>query len=154
MGSSSIVEAVKLSNSGRQSWDDYFISIADTVSTRATCERLKVGCVFVRDNFILSTGFNGALAGQRHCIEVGCLLHEAHCVRSAHAEINAIAQAARHGVSLENSWLYVTHLPCIKCYVSVLATGCSRVYYRHNYGTADMKLYYELQGMSRLEQVK
>lgn len=153
MGSSSIVEAIKPTTDGRQPWGNYFMQLAEVIATRATCERLKVGCLFVRDNFILSTGFNGALPGHRHCTEVGCLLHEGHCVRACHAEINAIAQAAKHGVSLENSYLFVTHLCCIKCYVSVLAAGCSRVYYRSNYGTADMKLYYELQGMSRLEKV-
>jgi dCMP deaminase len=154
MGSTAISEAIRPSDNGRQSWDEYFMQLAESISTRATCSRLKVGCLFVRDNRILTTGYNGALPGHKHCEEIGCLLHESHCVRSVHAEENAVAQAAQHGVSLANSYLYVNHLCCIKCYKLVLSAGASRVYYRQSYGTAPMDLYYQLQGFSRLEQIK
>jgi dCMP deaminase len=154
MGSSSIVEAVKPTTDGRQPWGNYFMNLAECVATRSTCSRLKVGCVFVEDNRILTTGYNGALPGRKHCDEVGCLLHENHCVRGPHAEQNAVAQAAQHGVSLKDSTLYVNFLPCIRCYVLVLAAGCKAVYYKEKYGTTPMDIYYQLQGMSRLEQVK
>lgn len=154
MGSTAIAEAIKPKETGRQSWEDYYMGMAEYISTRATCSRLKVGCVFTKDWRVLATGYNGALPGRDHCDDVGCLIHEGHCIRCVHAENNAIAQAAKHGVSLEDSWLFVNYLPCIGCYKNVLAAGCARVYYRHTYGTADMKFYRELQGMSRLEQLK
>ena len=151
MGSSSIVEAI---NTNRIPWNDYFMNLAREVAKRSTCPRLRVGAVFVRDNRILCTGYNGSLPGRQHCDDVGCLMHEGHCCRCVHAELNAICQAAQHGVSLDDSWLYVTHLPCISCYKPVLAAGTSRVYFGEAYGTADMGLYRQLQGMSRLEQIK
>lgn len=154
MGSTTISEALSEKPSSRQSWADYFMQLATHISTRSTCERLHVGCVFVKDNRILATGYNGSLPGREHCSDVGCLVHENHCVRSVHAENNAICQAACHGVSLEGSDLYVTHLCCIYCYKNVLAAGCKHVYYRDSYGTADMAFYYAMQGFSRLEQLK
>lgn len=137
----------------RQSWDKYFLDIAKQISTRGTCDRLRVGAVFVRESRILATGFNGSLPGQAHCCDVGCLMHEGHCVRCVHAESNGICQAARHGVNLEDSWLFVTHLPCITCYKNVLAAGCSRVYYGEWYGSGSIDLYRQFQGMSRLEKI-
>jgi dCMP deaminase len=154
MGSTSIAEAIPEKETGRQSWDQYFIGLAEHISTRSTCTRAQVGAVFVRDHFILSTGYNGALSGRDHCCDVGCLMIDGHCARCVHAETNGLAQAAKHGVSLEDSWLYVTHLPCLGCFTIVLAAGISRVYYKTTYGTVDIKLYRSLQGMSRLEQVK
>ncbi len=153
MGSTAISEAIKPASDGRQSWDEYFLTLAQVVGTRATCSRLKVGAVFTRDKLVLCTGYNGSLPGRAHCDDVGCLMHEGHCQRAVHAEENAIAQAAQHGVSLKDSWLYVTHLCCLRCFKLVLATGCARVYYREEYGTADMALYRSLQGMTRLEKV-
>jgi dCMP deaminase len=153
MGSTAISEAIPEKETGRQSWSDYFIGLAEHIATRSTCERLKVGCVFVKDSRILSTGYNGSLPGRQHCIDVGCLVHENHCVRAVHAEENAVAQAAQHGVSLQHSWLYVTHLPCLRCYKLCLAAGVDRVYYRQAYGGADLNIYRLLQGMSRLEQL-
>lgn len=154
MGSTAIAEAIRPPDNGRQSWDSYFLDIADKVSTRSTCQRLKVGAIFVRDSRILCTGYNGSLPGREHCIDVGCLIHKDSCIRTVHAETNAICQAAQHGVSLEDSWLYVTHIPCITCFKNVIAAGCSRVYYREFYGSVDITVYRSLQGMTRLEQIK
>ena len=137
----------------RQPWNTYFLSLASAIATRSTCSRLRVGAVFVRENRILATGYNGSLPGRAHCDDVGCLLHKNHCVRTVHAEENAVAQAAQHGVSLADSFLFVTHLPCLRCYKLVLASGVSRVYYQTQYGVADLSLYRQLQGMSRLEQI-
>ncbi len=155
MGSTATTEAIPSPNTGRQGWHEYFLDLADHISTRSTCERLKVGCVFVKENFVLSTGYNGSLPGRDHCSDVGCLVHKDNCIRTVHAETNAICQAAQHGVSLKDSWLYVTHLCCIVCYKNVLAAGCSRVYYRKDYyGAVDMSIYRGFQGMTRLEQIK
>jgi dCMP deaminase len=153
MGSTAISESIPEKKSKRPSWFQYFIGIADSVSHRSSCERLKVGAVFVKDQRILATGFNGSLPGQDHCEDVGCLVHKGNCIRCVHAETNAICQAARHGVSLEDSWLYVTHMPCINCYKIVLAAGASRVYYRDWYGETDISIYRQFQGMSRLEKL-
>lgn len=154
MGSTAISEALPEKDTGRQSWASYFIGIAEAVAQRATCDRLKVGAVFVKDQRILATGFNGSLPGQDHCLDVGCLVYKNNCIRTVHAETNAICQAARHGVNLEDSWLYVTHMPCINCYKIVLAAGCSRVYYKHWYGETPIETYRQFQGMSRLEQLR
>lgn len=154
MGSATIAEAIRPPDNGRQSWTDYFIGLAEHIATRSTCERLKVGAVFTRDSRILATGYNGSLPGREHCSDVGCLLHKDSCIRTVHAETNAICQAAQHGVSLQDSWLYVTHLPCISCFKNVIAAGCSRVYYREFYGSVEIAVYRGLQGMTRLEQVK
>jgi dCMP deaminase len=154
MGSTSISEAIKPPSDGRQPWADYFIQLAELVGSRATCDRLKVGAVFTRDNRVLCTGYNGALPGRPHCTDHGCLVVDNHCVATVHAETNALAQAAQHGVTLHDSWLYVTHLPCLACYKIVLAAGCSRVYYKQWYGTTPIEIYRKFQGMSRLEQVK
>jgi dCMP deaminase len=137
----------------RPSWPQFFMSVAQLMATRSTCDRLRVGAVFTRNNRILVTGYNGALPGRDHCDEVGHLMHEGHCVRTVHAEENAVAQAAQHGVSLENSTLYVTHLPCLKCFKLCLASGVKVICFGETYGTADMSVYHSLQGMTRLEKL-
>jgi len=90
----------------RPNWDQYFINIAEKVATRSTCPRASVGAVIVRDNHILSTGYNGAPHGEPHCIEVGCLMINDHCDRTIHAETNAVVQAAKYGVNINGSTLY------------------------------------------------
>ncbi len=104
---------------GRPNWDQYFLNIAQGVASRATCPRGTVGAVIVRDNRILSTGYNGALPGESHCTDVGCLMVNNHCERTIHAETNAVAQAAKFGTSLDGATLYLwsnTDIPvCTKC---------------------------------------
>lgn len=117
----------------RPSWDEYFLKIAADVAERSTCDRAHVGAVLVRDKRILTTGFNGSPAGQAHCDEVGHLLVEGHCVRTIHAETNAIIQAALHGVSTKGATCYVTHFPCIICTKTLLNAGIVRVVYRDDY---------------------
>lgn len=107
------------------------------VATRATCDRLKVGAVIVRDKTILSTGYNGSLPGAPHCDDEGHDMVEGHCVRTIHAERNAIYAAARNGVSLEGSTLYVTHFPCFDCFKAVIACGIKHIYYGKTYGNVD-----------------
>ena len=108
---------------GRPTVDDYFLKIALVVGERATCRRHHVGAVAVRDKHILSTGYNGAPAGAKDCLELGCLRDELkipsgtrhEVCRGIHAEQNAIIQASLHGVSLEGSTIYCTHSPCVLC---------------------------------------
>lgn len=87
----------------RQSWDEYFIRIAEEVATRSTCNRKHVGAVIVRERSILATGYNGSIRGMPHCDDVGHLMVNDHCIRTVHAEANAIAQAARNGVRIEGA---------------------------------------------------
>ncbi len=117
----------------RPSWDDYFINISLAVAERSTCDRAHVGAVLVKDKRILTTGFNGSPSGQGHCDEEGHLLVDGHCVRTIHAETNAIIQAALHGVSTKGASCYVTHFPCIQCTKTLINAGVSRVVYVNNY---------------------
>ena len=109
------------------------MQIAFTVAQRSTCDRAHVGCVLVRDRRILTTGYNGAPAGLPHCDDVGHLLIDGHCVRTLHAEQNAIIQAALHGVSTDGATAYVTHQPCLTCAKMLINAGVRRVVYAGNY---------------------
>lgn len=124
------------SENKRPSWDEYFMEIAATVSKRATCDRGKSGCVIVRDKQILVTGYVGSPRGLPHCDEVGHLmkkvLHEddritQHCMRTVHAEQNAICQAARLGIPLEGATLYCRMTPCRTCAMLIINCGITRV---------------------------
>lgn len=120
----------------RPSWDEYFMEIANTVSKRATCDRGRSGCVIVRDRQILVTGYVGSPKGLPHCDEVGHqfkrMVHEdgsitEHCVRTVHAEQNAICQAAKLGISLQGSTLYCRMTPCRVCAMLIINCGIERV---------------------------
>jgi len=111
----------------RPGWDEYFMQIATTVSTRATCPRASVGCVLVRAHRILTTGYNGAPRGVSHCTDVGCTIDNDHCLRATHAEANAIVQAARAGVRIEGAGIYVTASPCWGCFRLIANAGITRI---------------------------
>ncbi len=113
--------------------DEYFMEIARVVSKRATCSRLKVGAVLVRDKIIVSTGYNGAPKGMAHCTDVGCKIYKDHCVRTVHAEQNAVAQAAYHGISTKDTTLYITTFPCQACFKILINAGIRRVVYSEPY---------------------
>jgi dCMP deaminase len=115
--------------SERRSLDEYFLRIALEVATRATCNRKLVGTVLVRDGHQLATGYNGSIAGLAHCDDVGHMMEDGHCVRTIHSEMNAIIQAARHGVSIEGSTAYVTWRPCWSCFKSLANAGVKRIVY-------------------------
>ncbi len=126
----------------RPTWDEYFLTITRQVAERSTCVRAKVGAVIVRDRSILATGYNGAPAGMPHCLDVGCLVYESktpdgnieeNCFRTIHAEINAIAQAARNGTRIDGADIYVTHTPCIHCFKTLVNTGIKRMFYAKPY---------------------
>ncbi len=120
---------------GRPAWDDYFLDIVGIVANRATCVRRRVGAALVRDRRILSTGYNGAPSGLRHCLEIGCLRErnnipsgERHeLCRGLHAEQNAIIQAALHGVGVNGATLYCTNHPCIICAKMIINAGIVRI---------------------------
>jgi dCMP deaminase len=111
----------------RLDWDQYFLTIAIQAATRATCDRKHVGAVIVRDRSILATGYNGSIRGAPHCNDVGHLMEDNHCVRTVHAELNAIAQAARHGVRIDQATIYVTVSPCWPCFKVIANAGIHRV---------------------------
>lgn len=119
----------------RKSWSEYFMDIARMVATRSTCNRKQVGCVIVRDNRILVTGYNGSLPKQSHCTDDGCYMDETgkHCLRTTHAEANAVAQAAQYGISLAGTTVYCTLRPCITCDKLLAAAGVECVYYVEEY---------------------
>ncbi len=129
------------SGASRPSWEEYFMDISILVAKRSTCLRRAVGAVIVKDKRILSTGYNGAPSGIRHCGEVGCLREtlnvasgERHeLCRGIHAEQNAIIQAAYHGVSIAGASLYCTNLPCSICTKMIINAGIKTIYYQAGY---------------------
>jgi len=124
----------------RQRWDSYFLTIASAVATRATCDRAHVGVVFTRDNRILVTGYNGSVSGSLHCDEVGHLMIDGHCKRTVHAEANAICDAARRGIDLNDSDVYLTHTPCFECAKLLVSVGVKRVVCKSSYRVNDASL--------------
>jgi dCMP deaminase len=117
----------------RVGWNEYFMNIAEQAATRSTCDRKHVGAVIVRDRAILSTGYNGSLRGAPHCDEAGHDMENGHCVRTVHAETNAVAQAAKHGVSIDGAEIYVTASPCLNCFKLVANCGIKTVYFKEFY---------------------
>lgn len=120
----------------RPNWDEYFMTLAVVASSRSTCLRGCIGAVLVKDNRVLSTGYNGSPAGQPHCHDMGCLQDErgTGCLRTVHAEGNAIAWAARHGISLAGCICYLSsYTPCLACANLLAQVGCVRVVYRTLY---------------------
>jgi dCMP deaminase len=117
----------------RPSWGEYFMRIARTVATRATCPRASVGAVIVREHRILTTGYNGAPRGVPHCIDAGCIMRDDHCVRATHAEANAVIQGALHGVSLQGATAYCTHQPCVGCSKLLISAGIVKIIYGEAY---------------------
>lgn len=117
----------------RMDWDQYFMLQAALLASRSTCERLSVGAVLVRDKRIIAGGYNGSVSGDVHCIDAGCELRDGHCVRTIHAEMNAMLQCARFGVSTDGATLYVTDFPCLQCTKSLLQAGIQQINYLRNY---------------------
>ena len=101
--------------------------IATEVASRATCDRKHVGAVIVRDKCILATGYNGSIRGLGHCNEEGHLMEDGHCVRTIHAETNAVIQAARNGVRIDGASIYVTASPCFGCFKVIANAGIKRI---------------------------
>lgn len=117
----------------RISWDEYFMAQSHLLSLRSTCSRLSVGATIVRDKRIVAGGYNGSIKGDEHCIDCGCKVVEGHCVRTIHAEINAILQCAKFGVSTESATIYVTHFPCLNCTKAIIQAGIKEICYANDY---------------------
>ncbi|WP_342525363.1 ComE operon protein 2 [Chryseomicrobium sp. FSL W7-1435] len=117
----------------RITWDQFFLAQCHLLALRSTCTRLAVGAVVVRDRRIIAGGYNGSISGGDHCIDQGCYVVDNHCVRTIHAEMNALLQCAKYGVSVSGADLYVTHFPCLPCTKSIIQSGISRLYYAMDY---------------------
>jgi len=117
----------------RLSRDSYFGAIATVTATRSTCPRAQVGAVAVKDNHIIMTGYNGALSGDEHCIDAGCIMYIGHCIRSVHAEANIVIHCAKYGINLSGSKIYVTHKPCNECMKLLIGARVSEIIYLNEY---------------------
>ncbi len=117
----------------RIAWDQFFMAQSHLISSRSTCTRLMVGATIVRDKRIIAGGYNGSIAGGDHCAEHGCLVVEGHCIRTIHAEMNAILQCAKFGASTDGAEMYVTHFPCVACCKSIIQAGIQTVCYAEDY---------------------
>ncbi|MDQ0161275.1 ComE operon protein 2 [Bacillus alveayuensis] len=117
----------------RISWNQYFMAQSHLLALRSTCTRLAVGATIVRDKRIIAGGYNGSIAGGVHCTDVGCYVVDNHCVRTIHAEMNALLQCAKFGVPTEGAEIYVTHFPCLQCSKALIQAGIKQVYYAKNY---------------------
>jgi len=113
----------------RPSWDEYFKEIVQVTAKRSPCERLQVGCLLVKDNRIVSQGYNGFLPGCEH----KSIVRDGHEQATVHAEQNAIADCAKRGVSCEGCTAYITHYPCVICCRMLLASGIKKIKYINNY---------------------
>lgn len=117
----------------RISWNEYFMAQSELLALRSTCTRLAVGATIVRDKRIIAGGYNGSIAGGVHCIDEGCYVIDNHCVRTIHAEMNAILQCAKFGVPTAGADIYVTHFPCLQCCKAIVQAGIKTVYYELDY---------------------
>ncbi len=117
----------------RISWDQYFMAQSHLLALRSTCTRLTVGATIVRDKRIIAGGYNGSITGGDHCIDKGCYVIDNHCVRTIHAEMNALLQCAKFGVPTAEAEIYVTHFPCLQCCKAIIQAGIKTVYYAEDY---------------------
>ncbi len=133
----------------RPSWDEYFKEIVQVTATRSPCERLHVGCVLVKDNRIVSQGYNGFLPGLEHT----SIVRDGHEQATVHAEQNAIADCARRGVSCESCTAYITHYPCIMCCRLLLAAGISEIKYINDYRNDELVAHFTSQMKVKISQI-
>jgi dCMP deaminase len=148
---------------GRPSWDEYFMQIAKAVAKRATCDRGRNGCVIVKDKKILATGYVGSPIGMEHCDEVGHLFEtrydingkkSEHCIRTTHAEQNAIAQAARYGIPIDGATIYVKMEPCLWCTKQIINSGIKRVVCEKRYHVAELSRQFLKEAGVKLEALR
>lgn len=124
--------------SNRPSWDEYFKEIVQVTAKRSPCERLQVGCLFVKENRIVSQGYNGFLPGCEHISKV----RDGHEQATVHAEQNAIADCAKRGVSCQGCTAYITHYPCIICCRMLLASGITAIKYINDYRNDELVIHF------------
>ena len=113
----------------RISWNEYFMKTAELASVRSPCDRLNVGCVLVKNNRLISMGYNGFLGGSNHT----SIVRDGHEQATIHAEINAVTDAAKRGVSIDGTEAYITHYPCLNCYKALASSGVKKIYYKNDY---------------------
>ncbi len=122
----------------RPSWDDYFKEITSVTAKRSACDRLHVGCLLVKENRIISQGYNGYLPGAPH----EQVMRDGHEIATVHAEQNAVTDCAKRGVSCNDATAYITHYPCINCMKIMCAAGISKIKYIDDYRNDDMIPYF------------
>lgn len=135
-------------------WNQYFMLQAVLLSLRSTCERLSVGAILVRDKRVIAGGYNGAVSGDDHCIDVGCYVVDGHCLRTIHAEMNAVLQCSKFGIPTDGTEIYVTDFPCLQCTKSLLQAGIKKIYYMRNYHNDDYAIRLLKRKKVAVEQVK
>ena len=133
----------------RPTWNQYFKDIVILTSTRSPCKRLKVGCLLVKDNRIISQGYNGYLPGVEH----KQVMRDNHEIATIHAEQNSITDCAKRGVSCNNSIAYITHYPCINCIKILCASGVKEVRYINDYKNDEFVKYFADQGNVTITQL-
>jgi dCMP deaminase len=131
--------------------EEYYIQIAKATALRSTCERAKVGCILVKDSIILGTGYNGSLPGEPHCDEQKTCTFKGNCIRTIHAELNAIQRAIKAGHNIEKAVAYSTHSPCYSCMKTFAAFGISHIYYENTYDDERAIAYSQLTNMSLIQ---
>lgn len=117
----------------RITWDQFFMAQSHLLALRSTCTRLAVGATIVRDKRIIAAGYNGSISGDEHCTDKGCYVVDNHCVRTIHAETNALLQCAKYGTPTNGADIYVTHFPCLPCTKTIIQAGIKNVYYAKDY---------------------
>jgi dCMP deaminase len=118
------------------------MEITEMVASRSTCDRAFVGCVIVNDDHrIVSTGYNGSVAGNPHCDDVGHTMRDGHCIATIHAEMNALLYCAKEGIPVKNCIVYVTHFPCLNCTKALIQAGIKKIYYKYEYNVDEYALY-------------
>ena len=135
-------------------WNQYFMLQAVLLSLRSTCERLSVGAILVRDKRVIAGGYNGAVSGDDHCIDVGCYVVDGHCLRTIHAEMNAVLQCSKFEIPTDGAEIYVTDFPCLQCTKSLLQAGIKKIYYMRNYHNDDYAIRLLKRKKVAVEQVK
>ena len=129
-----LISVNETNSNERLNWDEYFMSIALLASQRSPCQRLHVGSVIVKDNRLISMGYNGYIQGAPHISR----LKDEHEQSIIHSEVNALADCAKRGASLENAKIYITHYPCINCFRSIAACGIKEIVYLHDYNNDEI----------------
>ncbi len=117
----------------RITWNQFFMAQSHLLALRSTCTRLSVGATIVRDKRIIAGGYNGSISGDDHCIDKGCYVVDNHCVRTVHAEVNALLQCAKYGTPTNGADIYVTHFPCLPCTKSIIQSGIKNLFYATDY---------------------
>jgi dCMP deaminase len=151
--------------SSRPTWDEYFMMLAKLTATRSTCLAFPVGSVIVKDRQVLATGYNGSPSGSPHCTTQGycypeltaCNASKSLPSRSVHAEANAIAQAAKHGIATNGASIYVTLEPCLACLKIIISAGIRDIFYETNFNTGDnliVRDFFIGDGLVTLTQIK